>query len=55
MKTDLFEILLYPTPPKPNIHNDEIVDADEQIDYWGELEADYWIDLRKSEQQYDYI
>ena len=52
MKTDIFELLLYPNPPKPNVHRDEV--AIEGDDDWGEMQADYWIDLRKSEQQYNY-
>lgn len=54
MNKDLFEVLLYPNPHRPNIHNDDgrAVEVDEE--YWGELQSDYWIDLRKSEQHYQY-
>ena len=49
MKQDLFTLLLYPNPPKPNIHQDIPMTDEEQAEYWGDLQSDYWIDLHKSE------
>ena len=50
---DLFQILLYQSPPRPSIYKDPPLTPEQEADYWGDLQSDYWIDLHKSEQQYD--